>query len=182
VTSPRSRTAVTSGSHKSRFATGFLALFTQPRLSHPRHQPSLKQLTTYVESLTTTSGPSRPGSPSAGWWWRARLRSPAVRPWSPTPTRRGRGSRSRHRPSRPRVHPAVRLRERRLDPNAGRRERHRGKQRPTAAPRRRSRRRRAPPDRSGRKRDAPSDGPPRRSPPPAARARRIPRTTSRTWQ
>jgi hypothetical protein len=57
--SPRSRTAVIRGSHRSWFATGFFALFTQPRASQPRHQPSRKQFTTYVESLTTTSGPSR---------------------------------------------------------------------------------------------------------------------------
>jgi len=36
---------------------GCFLLFTQPRRSHPCHQRSLKQCTTYVESLTTSSGP-----------------------------------------------------------------------------------------------------------------------------
>ena len=45
-TSPRSLTAVISGSHRSRLTTGFLALVTQPRASQPFHQPSRKQFTT----------------------------------------------------------------------------------------------------------------------------------------
>ena len=56
--SPRSTYRPTSGSHRSRLATGFLAEFVQPRSSQPCHQRSRKQLTTYVESLTTSSGPS----------------------------------------------------------------------------------------------------------------------------
>ena len=39
-------------------ATGFLAEVVQPRSIQPCHQRSRKQLTTYVESLTTSSGPS----------------------------------------------------------------------------------------------------------------------------
>ena len=40
------RTASISGSHRSRLATGFLALFIQPRASQPSHHRSRKQLTT----------------------------------------------------------------------------------------------------------------------------------------
>ena len=35
-----------NGSHRSRLATGFFALFTQPRLSQPSHHRSRKQFTT----------------------------------------------------------------------------------------------------------------------------------------
>ena len=38
-------------------ATGFLAEVSQPRFIHASHQRSRKQFTTYVESLTTSSGP-----------------------------------------------------------------------------------------------------------------------------
>jgi hypothetical protein len=58
VTSPRVVTASTSGFHRSWLATGFFALFIQPRASQPSHHRSRKQFTTYVESLTTSSGPS----------------------------------------------------------------------------------------------------------------------------
>ena len=58
TTSPRLFTSVISGSHRSRLATGFLALFNQPRAIHPSHQRSRKQFTTYVESLTISRGPS----------------------------------------------------------------------------------------------------------------------------
>src|SRR5262245_47797276 len=57
VTSPRARTSSTNGSHRSRLATGLRAELTQPRRIQPSHQRSRKQLTTYVESLTTSSGP-----------------------------------------------------------------------------------------------------------------------------
>src|SRR5437764_14597889 len=66
TTSPRLFTAVTNGSHRSRLATGFLALFNHPRAIHPSHQRSRKQFTTYVESLTISSGPSM-----ASTAWRA---------------------------------------------------------------------------------------------------------------
>ena len=49
-------------------ATGFLAEFVHPRSSQPCHQRSRKQFTTYVESLTTSSGP-----------WLARTASSAAR-------------------------------------------------------------------------------------------------------
>jgi hypothetical protein len=39
-------------------ATGFLALLSHPRFRHPTYHESRKQFTTYVESLTITSGPS----------------------------------------------------------------------------------------------------------------------------
>ncbi len=39
-------TASISGSQRSRLATGFLALLSQPRANHPSHQRSRKQLTT----------------------------------------------------------------------------------------------------------------------------------------
>ena len=52
------RYASISGSHRSRLATGFFALLSQPRASQPSHHRSRKQFTTYVESLTTSSGPS----------------------------------------------------------------------------------------------------------------------------
>ncbi len=45
-TSPRSRTSAMNGSHRSRLATGFFWLLSQPRLSQPSHQRSRKQLTT----------------------------------------------------------------------------------------------------------------------------------------
>src|SRR3954462_1037229 len=44
-----------SRSHRSRLATGFFWLLTQPRFNHPSHHRSRKQLTTYVESLTTST-------------------------------------------------------------------------------------------------------------------------------
>src|SRR3954453_20268922 len=47
-----------SGSHRSRLATGLRLLFFQPRWRHPTYHLSRKQFTTYVESLTTSSGPS----------------------------------------------------------------------------------------------------------------------------
>ena len=108
ATSPRSMNSVTSGSHRSRLATGFLALLVQSRSSQPRHQRSRKQLTTYVESLTTRSGPwlariaSRAARISIRWLvvWSSRPESklPGAR-WcpAPRPSRRGRGC-----PSRPR--------------------------------------------------------------------------------
>ena len=40
-------------------ATGFRAEVSQPRASQPSHHRSRKQFTTYVESLTTSSGPTR---------------------------------------------------------------------------------------------------------------------------
>ena len=39
-------------------ATGFFAELSQPRARQPVHHEFLKQFTTYVESLTTSSGPS----------------------------------------------------------------------------------------------------------------------------
>ena len=51
--------ASTSGSQRSRFATGFFWLFNHPRAIQPCHHLSRKQLTTYVESLTTTRGPEK---------------------------------------------------------------------------------------------------------------------------
>jgi hypothetical protein len=77
----------TSGSHKSRLATGFFWLLTQFRWSHPSHHRSRKQLTTYVESLTTSRGPS---SARTAWsaavssmrWLVVRAAAPlAYRPW-----------------------------------------------------------------------------------------------------
>ena len=35
-----------NGSHRSRLATGFFAVFIQPRCSQPSHQRSRKQFTT----------------------------------------------------------------------------------------------------------------------------------------
>ena len=46
LTFPRERTSLTNGSQRSRLATGFLALVSQPRASQPCHQRSRKQLTT----------------------------------------------------------------------------------------------------------------------------------------
>ena len=40
-------------------ATGSFLALTQPFRSHFSHQPSRKQCTTYVESLTTSSGPAK---------------------------------------------------------------------------------------------------------------------------
>ena len=68
VTSPRARTASISGSHRSRLATGFFALLSQPRASQPSHHRSRKQFTTYVESLTISSGPSRARTASRAAW------------------------------------------------------------------------------------------------------------------
>ena len=48
-----------SGSHRSRLATGFLALLSHPLASQPSHHRSRKQFTTYVESLTTSIGLSK---------------------------------------------------------------------------------------------------------------------------
>ena len=57
-----------SGSHRSRLATGLRALVVQPRSSQPCHQRSRKQFTTYVESLTTSSGPSFARTASSAAW------------------------------------------------------------------------------------------------------------------
>ena len=59
-TSGESATA-RSGSHRSRFATGLRCEFFQSRLSQPSHHRSRKQLTTYVESLTTWIPAGRSG-------------------------------------------------------------------------------------------------------------------------
>jgi hypothetical protein len=56
---PRCRTISISGSHRSRFTTGLFRLLVQSFWSQPSHQRSRKQLMTYVESLTTSRGPSR---------------------------------------------------------------------------------------------------------------------------
>ena len=54
VTATSSESATSKrGSHRSRLATGLRCVFFQSRLSQPSHQRSRKQLTTYVESLTT---------------------------------------------------------------------------------------------------------------------------------
>ena len=54
----RSSTSSMNGSHRSRLATGSFFEFFQPRASQPLYQPSRKQFTTYVESLTMCTGPS----------------------------------------------------------------------------------------------------------------------------
>ena len=46
VTSPRSATSSTNGSHRSRLATGLRWELTHPFLIQPSHQRSRKQLTT----------------------------------------------------------------------------------------------------------------------------------------
>ncbi len=55
---PRVSTTSTSGSQRSRLATGRFWELSQPRACQPFHQRLRKQFTTYVESLTTTRGPS----------------------------------------------------------------------------------------------------------------------------
>ena len=59
-------TSSTSGRHRSALATGCFLALRQPLASHFTHQRSRKQLTTYVESDTTTTGPvggERPHAP-----------------------------------------------------------------------------------------------------------------------
>ena len=46
TSSARRRYSLISGSHRSRFATGFFCLLVQPRASQPSHHRSRKQFTT----------------------------------------------------------------------------------------------------------------------------------------
>src|SRR5829696_4957933 len=66
--SSRNRTSATNGSQRSRLTTCFLALVSQPRASQPCHHRSRKQLTTYVESLSTSNGPSKARTASSTAW------------------------------------------------------------------------------------------------------------------
>ena len=96
-TSPRAGTSSMSGSHRSRLATGFLAVLPAPRL--PPLVPAVAEAVHDVGGVATRSeralgwpaAASRPAVISMRWLvvW-ASAPTPRARPAPPTPTRRGR--------------------------------------------------------------------------------------------
>jgi|SRR3954451_9881540 hypothetical protein len=78
--SSRSAAAATRGRQRSRFITGFFADVSQPLPSHFSHQRSRKQFTTYVESLTTSSGAGSVVTASRTAWTSIRWLVVAVAP------------------------------------------------------------------------------------------------------